>query len=852
MNNIYTSVEVYGGKILFRGIENGRRVSRRIDYSPSFFVPSTKSSKYKTIYGEPLEKITFGDIKEAREFENQYTDVDGFPIYGNNRYQYCWISDNYRDQIHWDIDDIGLDYLDIEVRSDEGFPEPEQANYPVTAITLQVKKHFYVFGCGDYNNYRDDVTYTKCRDEADLLRCFIERWTMNYPDIISGWNVDAFDMTYLVNRITKILGETYARKLSPWGILKEKKINIGNNRSVQGYTLLGIATLDLLDLYVKYAPNGKSQESNKLDNIAHVELGERKLSFEEYGSLHKLYIEDYQKFIDYNIKDTDLVGKINNKHKLIELALTLAYDNKINYEDVFYQVRMWDVICFNHLREKDIVVPPTVEKEKSEAYIGAYVKDPIIGFHNWVCSFDVTSEYPSIIMGSNISPETLIEPENYTEDMRTVLYNSHPVSVESLLDNRLNWVTKHLVKDNVSLTANGQFYRRDIYGFMPEMVQKMFADRKAYKKAMIEAERELQTEKNPTKQQELKNKIARFNNLQMAKKVSLNSLYGATGNRFFRFFDVRNAIAVTTTGQLTIRWVENELNRYLNKLLKTDGEDYVIAVDTDSVYLRLDRMVRSTLGEESDVARITKFLDKACEAGLQPVIDRACESLGRYLNVHHQAISLKREVIADKAIWTAKKRYILNVLNSEGVQFAKPKKKIMGLEIIKSSTPTACREKLRESLDVIFDGNEAAIQQFIQTFRSDFASLPLADISFPRGVNGITKYADSKTIFGPRTPIHVRGALVYNHLVSTKNLGASYPLIQNGEKLKFVYLKEPNPVHSNVISFPQGDIPKEFDLSDFIDYNVQFNKAFLDPLKIILDSIGWKAERVNTLMGFFE
>jgi len=404
------------------------------------------------------------------------------------------------------------------------------------------------------------------------------------------------------------------------------------------------------------------------------------------------------------------------------------------------------------------------------------------------------------------------------------------------------------------LTANGQFYRRDKQGFMPEMVEKMFADRKKYKKEMLDAEAAYENEKYPEKKKELKNKIAKYNNLQLSKKVSLNSLYGALGSKFFRFFDLRNAIAVTTTGQLSIRWIERTLNQYLNKILKTTGEDYVIALDTDSVYLRLGPLVGKTIGEDlgtGDTARVISFLDKVCENKIQPVIDTACGDLGDYTNVFQQKIFMKREGLCDKAIWTAKKRYILSVWNNEGVQYEKPKKKVMGLEMVKSSTPSSCREKLREAVDVIFDKDESTIQQFIKDFRKEFETLPLSDISFPRGLNGLVKYADKRSIYGSGTPIHVRGALVYNHFLNTNGLATKYPLINNGEKLKFVFLKEPNTIQSNVISFPQGDIPEEFALSKYIDYNTQFTKAFLDPLKIILDSIGWKAEKTASLEDFF-
>lgn len=845
----YTNVEVYGGKILYRGVENGRRVRHKVEYHPSLFVPSNTPSKYTTIYGEYLGKVKPGTIRDARDFVSQYDNVDNFKVYGMTRYQYCFIADEFKGTVDWNMSDIRIANIDIEVGEPDGggFPEPDKADGALTAITVNMNGKFTTFGCGVYNNTRDDVIYFKCRDEFELVSKFIGWWMSEYPDVITGWNVQNFDIPYLVNRIQKLYGDE-VKKLSPWGIINDKMVDLGMNRKIKSYSILGIATLDLLDLYQRYAKNGKSQESYKLDNIGHVELGERKLSYEEYGSLLNLYKEDYQKFIDYNIKDVDLVDRIDDKNKLIELALTLSYDNKCNYEDVFAQVRMWDVICFHHLKAQNKVVPPIERHEKEAAYVGAYVKDPIIGFHSFVASFDVNSEYPSVIMGSNISPETIIEPDNYTDAMRSVISNN--VSVDKLLSRSID--LSILKGEDVCLTANGQFFRRDKQGFMPEMVEKMFADRKVYKKEMLDAEKAYQNEKNPEKRKELKNKIAKYNNLQLSKKVSLNSLYGAMGSKYFRFFDLRQAIAVTTTGQLSIRWIEGELNKYLNKILKTENEDYVIALDTDSVYLRLGPLVDKTIGSvDGDISRVITFLDKVCENKIQPIIDNACGDLGDYTNVFQQKIFMKREALCDKAIWTAKKRYILSVWNNEGVAYDKPKKKSMGLELVKSSTPSFCREKLKEAVDVIFDKDETAIQQFIQKTKSEFDSQPLSDISFPRGLNGLTKYSDNKSIFASGCPIHVRGALVYNHFLHSNRLTTKYPLINNGEKLKFIFLKEPNTIQSNVISFPQGGIPEEFALSKYIDYNTQFIKSFLDPLEIILHSIGWKSEKTSSLEDFF-
>ena len=847
MKSFYTNVQVYGSKILYRGLRNGRKVLDRIDYHPTLFVASNKPTKFKTVMGEYVSEIKPGTIRDCREFVKQYEDVDGFKIYGNQKYEYTFISDEHPHEVDWDIDLINICNIDIEVGSENGFPEPADANEPITAITYKMGAKFIVFGCGEFKNNRDDVQYIRCRDEIDLIKRFIDEWSGNYPDVITGWNVAAFDIPYLVNRITKMLGEDFTKRLSPWNRIDSREVNYSASRTYTVYELLGICTLDYIDLYRRYAPDGKSQDSYKLDNIAHVELGENKLSYEEYGNLHTLYRDNFQLFIEYNIKDVELIEKLDDKLKLIELALTLAYDSKTNYDDVFAQVRMWDALIYNHLREKDMVIPPIEKHRKDAAYVGAFVKDPILGMHNWVASFDLNSLYPHLIMQYNISPETLVEPHDYNSIHHNLIAGN--ISVDSMLSNSVD--TSQLV--DVTLTPNGQFFSTKKQGFLPEMMESMYNGRSAYKKKAIEAKKEYEVETDPAKKYEIEKRIARYNNLQLAKKVCLNSAYGALGNEFFRFFDIRQASGITTAGQLSIRWIEMKINEYMNKILKTEDEDYVIASDTDSIYLSLDRLVNKTIVEKNGTVsteNIIAFMDRICENKIQPFIDSAYSELARYTHAYQQKMMMKREALADKGIWTAKKRYILRVHNNEGVQYAEPQLKVMGLEMIKSSTPAACRDKLWDAVDIIFNKDEQAVIDFIDNFREEFRTLEPADIAFPRGVNGLEKFADAKTIYGKGCPIHVRGSLIYNDLIKRKKLQKKYEFIKEGEKIKFIHLKEPNTIQSNIISFP-AIIPPEFELAQYIDYDTQFDKSFVEPLKIILDSIGWKTEQTASLADFF-
>ena len=849
MKSFYTNVQVYGSRILYRGVQNGKRFRQKIDYNPTLFVASQKPTKFRTVRGEYVSDISPGNIRDCRNFVEQYKDIDNFKIYGMQKYEYAYISEQHPDDVDWDREHITICNIDIEVGSENGFPEPSTAFEPITAITMKTQDKFVVFGCGEFNNSRDDVRYVRCFDEIDLIKRFIDEWTGDYPDIITGWNVKFFDIPYLVNRITKLLGEEFAKRLSPWNTLNERIVNI-MGREQKTYVPLGIAVLDYIEMYKKFAPGGASQESYKLDAICHVELNERKMSYEEYGSLHTLYRDNYQKFIEYNIRDVELVEKLDDKLKLIDLALTLAYDSKTNYEDVFQQTRMWDALIYNHLKKMGIVIPPLERHSKDSAYIGAYVKDPQVGRHNWVASFDLNSLYPHLIMQFNISPEMLIEPEEYTQTMRALI--SSEIGVDDLLTGRID--TSRLINESCTLTPNGQFFRTKEQGFLAKMMEDMYNDRSVYKKKAIQAKKDLEKETDQLKRIEIEKLIARYNNLQLAKKVCLNSAYGALGNQFFRFFDIRQASAITTSGQLAIRWIEKKLNEYLNKLLGNTDKDYVIASDTDSIYLSLDELVGRTIIEKdpnTGTREIIQFLDKVCETKIQPFIDKSYSELAKYTNAYRQKMMMKREALADTGIWTAKKRYILNVYNNEGVEYAKPKVKVMGLEMIKSSTPTACREKLSESIDVILNGTEDDMINFIEKFRKEFESLDPADIAFPRGVNGIEQYTDKKSgMFAKGTPIHVRGSILYNFHLEKKKLTKKYTKINEGEKIKFIYLKEPNSIQSNVISFQQV-IPQEFGLMEYIDYQTQFEKSFLDPLKIILDCIGWKTEKVDSLESFF-
>ena len=825
----YTNVQLIGNKFLVRGYDNGEHVQFREDYNPTLFVPTKKESKYRTLEGERVEAIQPGAVRDCREFYKKYQDVEGFKIYGNDRYVSQYISDKYpEDEIKFDISKIRLVTLDIEVKSENGFPDPETADQEILLISLQDynTKQIITWGVNSFVNKQKNVNYIECINEWTLLQKFIDYWNSNIPDVVTGWNIEYYDIPYLSKRLNRVLGEREMKMLSPWGMNTENEIYIKGRRHLY-YDVAGLTQLDYLSLYKKFTY--KAQESYRLDYIAGVELGQKKLDHSEFDTFKDFYTNGWQKFVEYNIIDVELVDRLEDKMKLIELALTMAYDAKVNFADVFFQVRMWDTIIYNYLKKRNIVIPPKDRSEKNDRYAGAYVKEPIPGKYDWVVSFDLNSLYPHLIMQYNISPETLRETR-------------HPsASVEGFLNKEVE------INGDYAVCANGAQYRKDVRGFLPELMDKMYGDRVVFKKKMLAAKQ--QYEKKKTKV--LEKEIARCNNIQMAKKISLNSAYGAIGNQYFRYYKLANAEAITLSGQVSIRWIENKMNQKINKILKTNDVDYVIASDTDSIYLHLGPLVEAVYkGREKTNEGIVAFLNKVCEMEFEPFIDSSYQELASYLNAYDQKMFMKRENIAERGIWTAKKRYILNVWDSEGVRYDEPKLKMMGIEAVKSSTPAPCRQMIKDGLKIMMSGTEEDVIKFIDNARKKFKSLPPEDIAFPRTVSDVKKYKASSTIYAKGTPIHARGALLFNHYIKKNNLTNKYSLIQNGEKIKFCYLKKPNVIHENVISFIQ-DFPRELNLDKYVDYDLQFEKSFLEPLKIILDAIGWNVEKTVNLELFF-
>ena len=837
MSGFYTSVHRFGNSILYRGYnDKGVRVQEKVKFSPTLYLPSKSKNdtKWVTLNDLKVDPIKFTTMHEAKDFIDTYKDVDNFTMYGNTNYVTQFIAEKFPNDIVFNAADIAVATIDIEVSSDDGFPYPEEAKHAVTAITVKNSKSavYHTWGLNFYDTTKAIgipdgcfVQYTKCADELELLMKFVTYWEEHYPDVITGWNVRLFDIPYLINRISKVLDESWSKRLSPWNIINYRQINF-KGKSLDAYEIYGVHQLDYMDVFKKFGYVYGTQESYALDHIAYAILGERKLSYEEHGSLDALYKNDYQTFIDYNIRDVVLVNNLEIQTGLLNLALTIAYRGGVNYPDTLGTTAIWESIIYRHLNKKKIVVPQSENKERPE-YPGGFVKDPIVGRHNWVVSFDLNSLYPMTIVQYNMSPETIVDDCECGMPSDVDLYLKGIQTPKEILD--LDY----------TLAANGVMFTKKKQGFIPNIIENYYAERKTIKKNMIKLKQEYEKNHND----DVKRKMNQLDNNQQAIKILMNSLYGALANKYFKFFDIRIAEGITLSGQLAVRWAEKHMNIAMNKTMSTSGLDYVLYCDTDSIYISFESLVNKFKPVDP-----VAFLDKVCAQKFESVLENAYDLLFKQQNAFKNTMAMKREVIASAGIWTAKKRYILNVHNSEGVQYAEPKLKIMGIEAVKSSTPKVVRDKFKLAYRIMLDGTEVDLQKFVSEFYTKFKELPPEEVSFPRGVTEIGKWKDKVSVFKKGVPIHVRGSIIYNNRLKALKLHSDE--IKNGNKVKFCYLKTPNTIGSNVISFPQF-LPKEFGLYDYIDYDTQFDKTFKDPLRLVSNVIGWNLEKINTIDSFF-
>ena len=857
MTIFYTDVARRGDQLLVREIVNGEHQKRRIKFNPMVWIPTNDSSAEFKSFDETtyLDKRTFTKMSDAKKFIDMYSG-QSFSIYGTKNWRNQFICEEYPSG-KYDKRFIRSFIFDIETIDEtgnyRGGMKTMARDVPVPIVSISLKNSIsgtmHVWGMKPFETRKHksiDINYHYCEDEDSLLQDFLEYWENNTPDVISGWNIRTFDIPYIVNRISKLFGEDEVKRLSPWRIVDKSNVYDDWGSEHVSFELVGIATLDFIELYKKYRL--EPRESFKLDYIAHVELGEKKLDYSESGNLTALYNDDFIRFIDYNIQDVVLVDKLNLKLNYIDLTYELAYYSRQCYTDVMSPVKTWESLIYTYA-VKNKMMYEMREPGTKQDFIGAFVYEPKLGLKNWIVSIDAASLYPSIIRQLNISNEMLIE--DLPPELKKLRHQLLSLDIDSRIDYLIQKKidTSACKKYGVSFTPNGQFFKIQKQSVGSVMMENLYNQRKSMKDEMISLKKA--NDGSP----ETSRKISVLSSGEYARKILLNSNFGASGNQYYAFFDVRIAEAITTSGQFVNKWLNFRLNTLFNKLCKTENVDFNIAGDTDSIYLDMERIVKLIPGYESksDEA-IVDFLDNFFKTIVQSVIDKAFDEFTEYTNSRELAIFWDREVIASRGFWTAKKRYALKIYDSEGVKVKPPKDiKVMGLEIIKSNTPEFCRKKLKECVRIILTKDNDSLISYIEECRKEFNSMPIDDIAQPGGVGNMSDYyGTGGELFKKGAQAHVRGCIIFNKMLDDYPNLVNRTRISDGDKIKKVYLNLPNPSGINIISYPVGEnIPKEFGLDEYIDKNTQFEKTFLAPLRGMLDSIGWKSEASFSIDSLF-
>lgn len=728
-----------------------------------------------------------------------------------------------------------------------------------------------------------NVKYMEFDNEWDMLTSFANFWAERGYDYWTGWNTINFDNPYITNRIKKVLGNFGANQLSPWGEIQKRSV-----RSSWGdfstYNWVGCANLDYMEVYKAFSYG--ENESYSLDFISYKELGERKLDHTEEGNLNNLYTVDYEKFVNYNLKDVNLPMKLDAKLKFIDLVFMKSYMANCNYVDSLATISPWDHKLYTQLHNMGLEPEIKHMFQGNVNFEGAFVVTPDVGAHKWITSIDLNSLYPHIIQQYNLGPETIV-----TEDEKDVIITELCSEIETMVRNeqditrimklnRLkdaihirshNMVTelievgpvefKTLKSYNVSMTPNVQFFHLDKMSIFSKNMRDIYAQRAAVKKLMLAEEQNLVDEKEGThvesKIKELDALVSQLNGKQLVLKVGfMNSFYGAVSNKAFKsYFDVRIAEAITVSGRLINQWTSAFLEQYL-KGVGNSGKRHVTYGDTDSLYTDLEDIVVEVLkiGDEP-VDDIVRKLNGWIESDMMPEVDKMAENLASTVNAYEQRMIWAREVIAPIAIFIAKKKYVMLVKDSEGVHYEKPKLKYMGVESKKSSTPEHCRTWLNECYRLVLENidNPKIIYSRINEIKEEFMSKDIEEIASASSVNNIEKYStgDPNSPFGFRCPNHVKGAITHNLLLKQLNITDVLP-ISSGSKIKLLGLVKQNPTPGTVVAFSEflPPIMKKY-LEKYFDRNERFEKTFINPLQLFLDAINWSTEPKADISGFF-
>ena len=743
-------------------------------------------------------------------------------------------------------------YFDIEVEVVDGFPDVEKAETAITSIALydEILKKYICYTLDSKNtiqNYEDGDTLVELfKTEHELLTRFYQKYSEIQPTILSGWNIDFFDIPYLYNRTVRVLGSEVAKMLSPIR-------HCYYNEYKKKFVIAGVSVLDYLALYKKFSPI--QQSSYRLDYIGEVEVGMKKIEYE--GTLNDLFEKDLQKFIDYNIRDVRILVELNDKLDYIGVACGIAHLGHVPYEDVFMSSRYLEGAILVYLKKMGIVAPNKPRNPKrrgdDEKFSGAYVQDPQKGKHDWVYDLDITSMYPSVIRSLNISPETKVgqvkdwDAEQYLKvgfDKTYSMINTKGKEIQKITNTELK---SYLEETGLSISSNGVMYRTDKQGLIPALLTKWFNERVEMRKLVKKFH-----------DQGDKKKSQYFDRRQYLQKILLNSLYGVLGLPVFRFYDLDNAEATTTTGQSLIKFSKKITNHFYNKELGTD-EDYVIYIDTDSIFASAVPLVEKRFpNEKLSETMMTQRIMEIC-GEVQDYLNTSYDYFAKkFLNIDEHVFDIKQEVVAKTGLFVTKKRYGLRIINDAGRKVNKTQ--VKGLDTVRSNFAPAMKDLLQNVLDdILADVPKEKIDERISVFKRNMHNLSYEVMANPIGVKGIGKYIekDEETSFAKYkkgAPVHVKAAINYNSILQHWFEGRKYEKITNGNKIKWVYLKD-NQFGFDAIGYKGYEDPPqilEF-IKTNIDHNKMFEQAMSKKIGMFYQALSWEAvvDKQQSIERFF-
>jgi len=798
-----------------------------------------RAGTYVSLYGDKLKRIHKWDKDQPELFESDVNPE--IRVLVDNYMDSDEVSEGHRTMI-----------FDIEVEVTDGFPDVRRANNKITSIAFNdsILDKYYCYVLDPLSKLKTDVKrangdiIVSFKDEYDLLNAFFKKYMEIQPTILTGWNIEFFDISYLYNRATQIVSQSVANLLSP---ISQVHWSDFHNR----YKIAGVNVLDYLALYKKYTFS--QRPSYRLDAIGEYEVGEKKVEYE--GTLNDLYENDLEKFVQYNLQDVKLVKKIDDKLNFIEIARGLAHLGHVPYEDVFMSSRYLEGAILVYLRKNNIVAPNKPKnkiKKGDKKFVGAYVQEPIKGKHNWVYDLDITSMYPSSIMSLNISPETKIgkiegwNPEEFLKKSNKKTYSI--TQGEKLLGRFTEVELKNFLDSkNVGVATNGVMYRTDKDGLLSALLRKWFDERVEYRKLSRKFHEEGDKEKSDY-----------FDRRQYLQKVLLNSLYGVLGLPVFRFYDVDNAEAVTYTGQSLIKFTKKIANNYYNKELG-NTENHCIYIDTDSVFYSALPLVTKRY-PDLDIRNEDKMSKAILQIAneVQDYLNMSYDYFAKkFCNLDKHRFDIKQEVIAKSGLFVTKKRYGLKIINDNGKKVNKMM--IKGLDTVRSSFPIAMRELLSKLLeDILMEVPKQKLDKYLINFKNSMKLMDFNKIAIPTSVKGIKKYRDSEGgifhTYKLGTPVHVKSSLFYNDMLKYFKVTKKYSPIYNGEKIKWVYLKN-NPIGLETIAYKgHEDPPQILDfIRQYINPDKLYKQALHKKIMMLYEALGWEepTDATKTIERFF-